>query len=132
MPTPDTEGFHPHQVPAHMDEQAFRGEVVRTLREVSRQVSHITERLHAGDLRLSEHSQRLEQQEAQHRAEIERLKASVEQLAGRQEKLADALQAEKDRNLELRTRFAVVWVALGFLATLAGGTLWALLSKGSP
>lgn len=132
MPTPDTEGFTPHQVPAHTDEQSFRAEVIRTLREVSRQVSHITDRLHAGDLRISEHSQRLEQQEANHQAEIARLKEGYQALATRQEKLADALQTEKDRNLELRTRFGVVWVALGFIATLAGGTLWALLSKGQP
>ena len=132
MPPAETEGFLPHQVPAYTDEQSFRVEVLRTLREVSRQVNHITERMHAGDLRLSEHDQRLEQQEATHQSEILRLKDAHQSLAARQEKLAEALQAEKDRNLELRTRFAVVWVALGFLALMAGGTLWALLSKGHP
>ena len=95
MPTPDTEGFAPHQVPTYTDEQSFRVEVLRTLREVSRQVNHITERMHAGDLRLSEHDQRLEQQEATHQSEIVRLKDAHQALAARQEKLGDALQAEK-------------------------------------
>lgn len=119
----DTE-FLPREVPTRVDDQTFRAEVLRTIRDMAKKIDGIVDRLHAGDVRLAEHAQRLERQEEQLEVEVAALKRRVEELE-------KSLQAEKDRNLETRTRFGVVWAALAALATLAGGTLWALItSKG--
>ena len=119
----DKSDTYPQQsVPAQVDEQTFRVEMMRGMRHLTAKVEGIDARLHQGDLKLQEHAADLEQQASTHQAEINRLRddnklkeQQITELRQEVKSLQGEQQTQGTNLTVLSTRFAVVWALLGGL-----------------